>query len=58
MNTETIEEVKLDEKIERTVIDPGKYNVVFLNDNQTAKMARAKLAFQRAFSLFTEKAFQ
>ena len=35
MNTETIEEVKLDEKIERTVIDPGKYNVVFLNDNQT-----------------------
>ena len=28
MNTETIEEVKLDEKIERTVIDPGKYNVV------------------------------
>ena len=35
MNTETIEEVKLDEKIERTVIDPGKYNVVFLNDDQT-----------------------
>ena len=31
MNTETIEEVKLDEKIERTVIDPGKYNVVFLH---------------------------
>lgn len=35
MTTETVEKIELDEKIKYTVDEPGKYNVIFLNDNQT-----------------------
>ena len=35
MTVATDTEVKLDEKIERIVIDPGKWNVVLLNDDHT-----------------------
>jgi len=28
-------EITIDEKIEQTVIEPAKYKVIFLNDNQT-----------------------
>ena len=35
MTVATDTEVKLDEKIEKVIHDPGKYHVIFLNDNQT-----------------------
>ena len=35
MNVETLEDIKIDEKIEKKVDEPGKYNVIFLNDNVT-----------------------
>jgi ATP-dependent Clp protease adaptor protein ClpS len=35
MDTEILEEVKIDEKIKKQVIEPGKYNVIFFNDNVT-----------------------
>ena len=35
MTMATDTEVKLDEKIEKIVLEPGKYNVIFLNDDQT-----------------------
>ena len=35
MTIATDTEVKLDEKIEKIIQDPGKYHVIFLNDNQT-----------------------
>ena len=35
MTTETIEEIIIDEKIAGNVIEPGKYNVIFLNDDTT-----------------------
>tara|TARA_B100000212_G_scaffold316100_1_gene270758 strand:+ start:799 stop:1110 length:312 start_codon:yes stop_codon:yes gene_type:complete len=35
MTVATDTEVKLDEKIERIIIDPGKWNVVLLNDDHT-----------------------
>jgi len=35
MDTATIDEVKIDEKIEKKIDEPGKYNVIFLNDNVT-----------------------
>jgi ATP-dependent Clp protease adaptor protein ClpS len=34
-NTDTLEKVVIDEKIEREVKEPGKYHVIFLNDNHT-----------------------
>jgi len=35
MDTDTIEEVKIDEKIQKKIEEPSKYNVIFLNDNVT-----------------------
>ena len=35
METATVEEIKIDEKIERKIDEPGKFNVIFLNDNVT-----------------------
>ena len=35
MNVETLEDIKIDEKIEKKVDEPGKYNVIFLNDHVT-----------------------
>ena len=35
MDTGILEEVKIDEKIKKQVIEPGKYNVIFFNDNVT-----------------------
>ena len=35
MTVATDTEVKLDEKIEKVIHDPGKYHVIFLNDNKT-----------------------
>jgi ATP-dependent Clp protease adaptor protein ClpS len=35
METATVEEIKIDEKIERKIDEPGKFNVIFLNDNIT-----------------------
>ena len=35
MTVATDTEVKLDEKIEKVIHNPGKYHVIFLNDNQT-----------------------
>ena len=35
MTTETIEEIILDEKIKKNIEEPGKYNVIFLNDDTT-----------------------
>jgi ATP-dependent Clp protease adaptor protein ClpS len=35
MTTETIEEIILDEKIKKNINEPGKYNVIFLNDDTT-----------------------
>ena len=35
MTTETIEEIKLDEKIKKDLEEPGKWNVIFLNDDTT-----------------------
>jgi ATP-dependent Clp protease adaptor protein ClpS len=35
MDTATVEEVKIDEKIEKKIDEPGKYNVIFINDNVT-----------------------
>ena len=35
MDTATLEEVKIDEKIEKKIDEPGKYNVIFINDNVT-----------------------
>jgi len=35
MTADVIEEIKIDEKIERQLKEPGKYNVIFFNDNIT-----------------------
>jgi len=35
MTVATDTDIKLDEKIEKTINDPGKYHVIFLNDNAT-----------------------
>ena len=35
METSTLEEVKIDDKIEKKIDEPGLYNVIFLNDNVT-----------------------
>lgn len=35
MTTEIIEKIELDEKVNQTTDEPGKFNVIFLNDNQT-----------------------
>ena len=35
MTTETIEEVIIDEKIKRNLEEPGKWSVIFLNDDHT-----------------------
>ena len=35
MTADILEEIKIDEKIERQLKEPSKYNVIFLNDNQT-----------------------
>lgn len=35
MTTETIQEIVLDEKIKKDLEEPGKWSVIFLNDNQT-----------------------
>ena len=35
MTVATDTEVKLDEKIEKTIDEPGKYHVIFLNDDST-----------------------
>ena len=35
MTTEILEEIKIDEKIERQVKEPKKYHVIFFNDNIT-----------------------
>lgn len=35
METDVLEDVKIDEKIQKQVLEPGKYHVVFLNDNVT-----------------------
>ena len=35
MTTETIEEIIIDEKIAGNIIEPGKYHVIFLNDDTT-----------------------
>jgi len=35
MNVDTVEEISIDEKIERKTQEPKKYNVIFLNDNVT-----------------------
>jgi ATP-dependent Clp protease adaptor protein ClpS len=35
METDTLEEIKIDEKIQKKIIEPGKFNVIFLNDNVT-----------------------
>ena len=35
METSTVEEVKIDEKIEKKIDEPGKYNVIFITDNVT-----------------------
>ncbi len=35
MTTEVVEEIKIDEKIEKQVIEPKKYHVIFFNDNIT-----------------------
>jgi ATP-dependent Clp protease adaptor protein ClpS len=35
MSTEFIEDVKIDEKIEKQTKEPARYKVVFINDNQT-----------------------
>ena len=34
-DVETIEEIKIDEKIKDIDQEPGKYKIIFLNDNQT-----------------------
>ena len=35
MTVATDTEIKLDEKIEKTIDEPGKYHVIFLNDDST-----------------------
>lgn len=35
MSVETVEQVNLDESIKIVIQEPGKYNVIFLNDNHT-----------------------
>lgn len=35
MTADVIEEIKIDEKIERQLKEPSKYNVIFFNDNVT-----------------------
>ena len=35
MSTEFVEDISIDEKIEKTVKEPGKYKIIFLNDNAT-----------------------
>jgi ATP-dependent Clp protease adaptor protein ClpS len=35
MTTETIEEIIIDEKIKHSIEEPGKWSVIFLNDDQT-----------------------
>jgi len=35
MTIATDTEIKLDEKIEKTIDEPGKYHVIFLNDDST-----------------------
>ena len=35
MDIDTIEEIKIDEKIQKKIEEPSKYNVIFLNDNVT-----------------------
>ena len=35
METEVLEDIKIDEKIIKQVLEPGKYNVIFVNDNET-----------------------
>jgi ATP-dependent Clp protease adaptor protein ClpS len=35
MNVDTIEEIKIDEKIQKKIEEPSRYNVIFLNDNVT-----------------------
>ena len=34
-NTDTLEDIKLDEKIIKEIKEPSKYNIIFLNDNVT-----------------------
>lgn len=35
MTTQIAEDIKLDEKIKKEIQEPGKYNVIFLNDDHT-----------------------
>lgn len=35
MITETVEEIKIDEKIQKEILEPSKWNVIFLNDDTT-----------------------
>ena len=35
MTTETIEEINIDEKIKKEIVEPGKWNVIFMNDDTT-----------------------
>lgn len=35
MSTDIVEDIKLDEKIKKDIVEPPKYKVIFLNDNQT-----------------------
>jgi len=35
MSTEFVEDISIDEKIEKTTKEPGKYKIIFLNDNAT-----------------------
>ena len=35
MNVDTLEDIKIDEKIQRKFEEPSRYHVIFLNDNVT-----------------------
>lgn len=35
MSTEIIDDVKIDEKIKKTIDEPSRYKVIFLNDDKT-----------------------
>lgn len=46
MSVDTVEKVEIDQKIEREIKEPGKYHVIFLNDNTTPMQFVVELLIQ------------